>query len=142
MAGTNKKCMQPTADMRDRCSCALDYMITFERPSESGSHTCVFNCSKLNYYACTPSSRFQIKSEALHYHYYAFIKIFLLYKLLEHNKEQRKASVAHFFNAVQKKCVLANLAAVAGLLVLNAGSLLNCWTECILRHDHHAFWDS
>lgn len=70
---------------------------------------------------CTPSSRFQIKSEALHYHNYAFIKISPLYKQLEHNKEQRKASVAHFSNAVQKKCVLANLAAVAGLLVLNAG---------------------
>lgn len=113
--------MQPTADMRDRCSCALDYIITFERPSESGSHTCVFNCSELNYYACTPSSRFQFKSEALHYNNYAFIKLSRLYKLFEHNKGQRKASVAHFFNAVQKKCVLANLAAVAGLLVLNAG---------------------
>lgn len=114
-------------------------MITFEKPSKSGSHTCVFNCSKLNYYACTPSSRFQIKSEALHYHNYAFIKIFCLYKLLEHNKEQRKASVARFFNAVQKKCVLANLAAVAGLLVLNTGFLLNldrmhpaAWPSCFL----------
>lgn len=72
----------------------MDCLITSERPSESGSHTCVFNCSKLNSYACTPSSRFLAKNEGLRYHNYAFTKACHLKKLLEHSR----TTVAHFFH--------------------------------------------